>query len=313
MNFNESNYQKSNANNLSIKIEEIIEKNNKNNKNTIDALNIIIKHINDYNNPINNDLQKIMLEYNQLKKDIEILKKENFDLKNKLSKINKENINSKSNIDYKNIKALNIHQNIYEYNKYVENLYKVSKWEIRPETYEERAKKLSKFSYWNILKDEFNEKKLTNKNLNDSQLVTYFDTMYLMYQLLNEITNEKIKNEMKIIQEYRIDTLNKPRIDYLLTYRNDIILLEFGKSTPKDLSKSLTEKQRQLDGYKNALINNLENNEKYKITSIPIIYLSEENEANKNNNADALRSALKQINKALKNQKDAFEQLQDIE
>lgn len=313
MNFNESNYQKSNANNLSIKIEEIIEKNNKNNKNTIDALNIIIKHINDYNNPINNDLQKIMLEYNQLKKDIEILKKENFDLKNKLSKINKENINSKSNIDYKNIKALNIHQNIYEYNKYVENLYKVSKWEIRPETYEERTKKLSKFSYWNILKDEFNEKKLTNKNLNDSQLVTYFDTMYLMYQLLNEITNEKIKNEMKIIQEYRIDTLNKPRIDYLLTYRNDIILLEFGKSTPKDLSKSLTEKQRQLDGYKNALINNLENNEKYKITSIPIIYLSEENEANKNNNADALRSALKQINKALKNQKDAFEQLQDIE
>lgn len=313
MNFNESNYQKSNANNLSIKIEEIIEKNNKNNKNTIDALNIIIKHINDYNNPINNDLQKIMLEYNQLKKDIEILKKENFDLKNKLNKINKENINSKSNIDYKNIKALNIHLNIYEYNKYVENLYKVSKWEIRPETYEERAKKLSKFSYWNILKDEFNEKKLTNKNLNDSQLVTYFDTMYLMYQLLNEITNEKIKNEMKIIQEYRIDTLNKPRIDYLLTYRNDIILLEFGKSTPKDLSKSLTEKQRQLDGYKNALINNLENNEKYKITSIPIIYLSEENEANKNNNADALRSALKQINKALKNQKDAFEQLQDIE
>lgn len=313
MNFNESNYQKNNTNNLSIKIEEIIEKNNKNNNNTIDALNIIIKHINDYNNLINNDLQKIMLEYNQLKNDIEILKKENFDLKNKLNKINKENINSKSNIDSKNIKALNIHQNIYEYNKYVENLYKVSKWEIRPETYEERAKKLSKFSYWNILKNEFNEKKLTNKNLNDSQLVTYFDTMYLMYQLLNEITNEKIKNEMKIIQEYRIDTLNKPRIDYLLTYRNDIILLEFGKSTPKDLSKSLTEKQRQLDGYKNALINNLENNEKYKITSIPIIYLSEENETNKNNNADALRSALKQINKALKNQKDAFEQLQDIE
>lgn len=306
MSFKNPNFQNYDINNL---LNEV----NKNTESTINALNIIIKHVNNNNNELNNDLQKMILEFNQLKKDNEILKKENHDLKNILNKVKNANNNSKYNKDYKNIKALNIHQNIYKYNDYVENLYNVSKWEIRPETYEERAKKLSKFSYWNILKNEFNEKKLTNKNLTDNQLVTYFDTMYLMYQLLNEITNEKIKNEMKIIQEYRIDTLNKPRIDYLLTYRNDIILLEFGKSTPKDLGKSLTEKQRQLDGYKNALINNLENNEKYKITCIPIIYLSEENESNKNNNCETIKSALKQINKVLKNQKDAFEQLQDIE
>lgn len=325
MSYYKNFYDKNGLNNINIsqknKQEEIsknnitnlIEKTNNNKKKLLETIDIITQKINENNNQINNDLQEILLEINNYKIKIESLEKENNELKLKLINCEKENKNSKTILEYKNIKALKIHQNIFEYNKYVENLYKVNKWEIKSETYETRAEILSKYPYWDELKNEFNNKKLTDKYLTNSQLVSYFDTMYLMYQLLNDITSENIKKEMKIIQEYRIDMPNKPRIDYLLVYRNDMILLEFGKSTIKDLGKDLTEKQRQLEGYEKSLKNSLEDKEKYTLTSIPVVYLSEETDKNKEHNNDSLRSALKQINRALKNQRDAFEQLQNIE
>lgn len=296
------------------KILDLIKNEPDNTKNLINGIDVIIRKINETSNQRIIELEKTQHEIQILKKELEELKKENQELKNNIENNLKEKNNFEIINESKNIKALKIHNNISEFNKYVKNLYHVNKWEIKAETYEKRAEVLSKYPYWAKLKNEFNNKNLTDKNLTNNQLVTYFDTMYLMYNLLDRINLLNIRNEMKIIQEYRIDAPNKPRIDYLLVFRNDLILLEFSKAQNIDsISKTLTEKQRQLEGYEKTLKNSLEDKEKYILTSIPIVYLSEETDKNKEKNYDAIQNAFKQINKALKNQKNAFEQLQNIE
>ena len=54
--------------------------------------------------------------------------------------------------------------------------------------------------------------------------------MNLMYFILCYIKKENIADEVKIIMEYQINTYEKERPDYLLIYRNEIIILEFGNA-----------------------------------------------------------------------------------
>ena len=142
-------------------------------------------------------------------------------------------------------------------------------------------------------------------------MVSFFDTMHLMYIMLNSFNNDDIKNNMIIIQEYQIETLNKPRIDYLLAYRNNIVLLEFGKSNNYlSLAKDTSKKQQQLNGYETSIKSTLVDSDTISVMSIPIIYLSEDDEQNIESNNNTISDAVKKINKMLLKNKNAFEQLQ---
>lgn len=255
---------------------------------------------------ITNLLNDIKLELENKNKIIDDLSKENNKLKNQ--------INNKIIFENSNIKSLNTFTNVYQFNEYTENLYNIHKWKIRSESYKDRAETIRNYSYWNTLKEQFKNKKLTHWNISDEQMVSFFDTMHLMYILLNSLKNDEIKNNTIIIQEYQIEALNKPRIDYLLAYRNNIILIEFSKSNNyNNLSKDASAKQQQLNGYENALRSSLENSNNIKIISIPIIYLNEEEENNIEHNQNTISMATKKINKIFLNDKNAFELLQNAE
>lgn len=196
------------------------------------------------------------------------------------------------------IKALKVFDNIKEFIKFTKNLYNVEYWEIYPETYKKRAEQLSSTSYWKELKELFQKKKLINKTISDEQLVSYFDTMNLMYFILCYIKKENIADEVKIIMEYQINTYEKERPDYLLIYRNEIIILEFGNAfSYNNLKKCKSEKLNQLNEYENNLKNTLSNtNITYR--KIPVIYLPDDVE---NFNINLVEDIGKQINRILEN------------
>ena len=225
-----------------------------------------------------------------------------------------EEIKQKLNaLNMGNIKALKTFHKIDDFKQFTENLYNIKSWNIRNETYKERADILKKYKYWQELKELFNESDLTNKYINDDQLVSYFDTMYIMYNILNEINQQNIKDEMKILMEYRIPTPNKNRIDYVLIYRNNIFLLEFGKSDNfNTLNNDFNKKNTQLESYKNSLINVL-NEDNIKISSYVCVYLDESSEKNINNNNETFDQLKRTINKTFGKIKNAFECLLEAE
>ncbi len=174
---------------------------------------------------------------------------------------------------------------------------------------------LKKFSYFTTLKNEFNEKNLTNRPITDEQLVSFFDTMSLMYKILTQITDEKIKQEMKIIMEYVIPDPSKPRIDYMLIYRNSIYLLEFSKATSiNTLSNESSKKLQQINGYATMLKTNINNNN-IKINIAVGMYLDESSEENIETTSKTIDDIKKKINKTFKNEelKNAFEILTEME
>lgn len=229
-------------------IESLIKQNKLDNQNIINALNLIIEKIN-------------------------ATEKDNNEKLKLLSK--KININEKEQT-YANLKALKVFKNINEFKNFTENLYNVKEWEIYPDTYKNRAKKLCSFEYWKQLKQLFEKQNLINKKISEEQLVSYFDTMNLLYYILKYIENKNIREEMKIIMEYQINTLEKERPDYLLIYRNEIIILEFGNATNyNNIKKSKAKKLEQLNEYENNLKNRLIN-KNIIYHKIPVIYLSDE-------------------------------------
>lgn len=91
---------------------------------------------------------------------------------------------------------------------------------------------------------------------NDSEVLSWIDTLRTLYKTLEYIPNN-IKDEIKIIQEYKIP-FSKKRADYLLLYRNKILILEF--SFTRDEEQDYKVKLKQVLGYKELMMDLLPNN-----------------------------------------------------
>lgn len=228
------------------------------------------------------------------------------------SYITKSEESYNKNFNIGNIKSLKVFKNIDDFLKWTKGLYNITKWRIYPETYEERAKVLEQYSYWHTLKELFESQNLLNRHIQKNQLVTFFDTMYLMYQILIDINDSKIQNEMKIIMEYQIPSVSLQRIDYLLIFRNKILILEFTKASNSSvLSKTKTEKDQQLTGYKNNLISLIAKPE-IVISTGTCVYLDESSNNNIEHNQSSINEIRKLINRTFKD-KNAFEILSEID
>lgn len=253
--------------------------------NNIDELEFHVKHIRNLYNNLYNDF-------------------ENF--KKYINKTNKL-------LNTQKIKALKVFENIYNYNDFVINLYNVKNWTIKDGTFKERAEILKKYKYWNELQHLFNSQGLTNKNINDDQLVSFFDTMYLMYKAFNKLENEALYKELIIIMEYRIPVPSKPRLDYVLVFRNNVLLLEFGKEdNMANLAKSTHDKLMQINRYKEQLLTVLDDNN-IEIKSLSFIYMPETSNENIDKNNENIDLLCKIINSMYNKQKNAFELLSEIE
>lgn len=211
---------------------------------------------------------------------------------------------------FKNIKCFKIF-NSYDFINYVENLYNVKTWNISNKTYEERANILKAYTYWYEIEEEFNSKKLLNKSINDSQLVSFFDTLYLMYNIINSIDN-KLIDDIKIIMEYVIPDTTKERIDYIICYKNQMLLLEFSKANDfNDIKKVNTNKTLQVKNYAEKIKKYISN--QIEISIETCIYLAEKNNNDKEHNSKQCQNIIKIINNLInRTYKDSIEELKNI-
>lgn len=256
----------------------------------------------------NTKIDELKSNINEINEIVLKLNEQNIKLKDKIE-------SDKNELNIGNIQALKVFENTKDFINKTRELFRVNNWHIQEGNYTDRANVLKKFSYFTTLKNEFNEKNLTNRPITDEQLVSFFDTMSLMYKILTQITDEKIKQEMKIIMEYVIPDPSKPRIDYMLIYRNSIYLLEFSKATSiNTLSNESSKKLQQINGYATMLKTNINNNN-IKINIALGMYLDESSEENIETTSKTIDAIKKKINKTFKNEelKNAFEILTEME
>lgn len=166
-------------------------------------------------------------------------------------------------------------KNIYDFFSYLKNLYRADKWEIKSDSYKDRAKKLKDKKYYITLKELY-EKNISNKDCTN-QIVSFLDTLSLLQWTLAKIENETIYNETNILIEYQIPIKSKHRIDYILSFRDKIIILEFSKTNNIDeMSQLANQKQQQANGYITDLKNTLKKN--IEIYANSFIYLPDDQE-----------------------------------
>lgn len=164
-------------------------------------------------------------------------------------------------------------KNIKDFIEYASLLYSCDKWTIKSTSNDERAKIMEHRSYFKKLKELYNSN--FEKETSDNQIISFLDTMHFMFLILKQVKEEQIIEETNIILEYEIPIPSKPRIDYLLVYRNTIIIIEFSKTnSTKELGKITNQKQQQLYGYINEMKNIVNNN--IQIFSKAFIYLPED-------------------------------------
>lgn len=146
-------------------------------------------------------------------------------------------------------------------------------WNIRKGSEKYRYNNIKYSNLGKNLKNKIKEK--FNKNIKGYETISYADTLTFMYSLFNEY---KLPNDIKIYVEFLIPFANKKRIDYLITFKNTILLLEFSyfyqkKKDEEDYEKEIDVYNRKLTQamqYKTLLHNLI--NPKIKIIPYVILY-----------------------------------------
>ena len=132
----------------------------------------------------------------------------------------------------------------------VEEELEISGWIIRAESAQERLDKIKNSNRFQNLKQKAKESKI---NANDFEIVSWLDTLNIMYYVFDEIEDNQLKNKIRIIQEYRIPFSEK-RADYLLVFENKILIIEFSYDKFSNEYK-FEHKLNQAIGYKEQLSN----------------------------------------------------------
>lgn len=126
------------------------------------------------------------------------------------------------------IKSMYYFDGFNKFNTFSEFLDRLS-WKIERQLLKDRVVIYQSLPIYQELKKEFNSKMISIWPLKDEEVITWFDTLFLMRRLFFELFKSGIKSEnIHIIMEYPLVFGNHMRTDYLLVYERCIIVLEFG-------------------------------------------------------------------------------------
>lgn len=139
-----------------------------------------------------------------------------------------------------------------ELNKLVESVLYIKNWLIHDDKLPNRLDAITPSERYQILKDKATE---LNISFNDTEIVTWLDTLNILYYVFKAIEDQELKKTIKILQEYCIPYSNK-RVDYLLVRENKILILEFSFNK-LGYAFQYEPKLQQAIGYKELLSNNL--------------------------------------------------------
>lgn len=173
-----------------------------------------------------------------------------------------------------------------EFKQLIESL-EITHWKIVDEIEEIRYETIKNHTYSKILKDNAKKKEIL-KPKNYKQIISWLDTMFLLYKTIKNINPSLNFN---ILQEYTIPT-TKNRIDFVLYKDNKILLLEFSYGIHNN---KWDVKEEQVNNYKKMLKNLLTDD--YLIETYRIIYMQDYNK----NFTNCKESINKEIIKSLEN------------
>ena len=152
--------------------------------------------------------------------------------------------------------CLNQFKGCSEFLGYIEDELRIDNWLIWDESLSARANYLDEGKKGT---DEINiayETLQRNASQNGisaepGEIVSWLDTLRILFDAMLEIDlPEDISKELTIIQEYRVPFTTK-RADYLLIYKNRILILEFSQDNSD--STKYSSKLQQVLGYKELL------------------------------------------------------------
>lgn len=113
--------------------------------------------------------------------------------------------------------------NFEELKELVEDVLSLKYWCVRDDDLYRRMDSVYYSDRFHTLKDRATAKGYSFSNL---EIVTWLDTLNIMYYVFDKIADEKLREKIRILQEYCIPYSNK-RADYLLAYDNKILIVEF--------------------------------------------------------------------------------------
>ena len=149
-----------------------------------------------------------------------------------------DNIQCLFKLDFKHLKKL------------VENTLNIKNWYIREDKITNRTIAICNTERFQYLKKQAQK---MNIPFDNTEIVTWLDSLTMLYYTFNYLENEQLRDSIKIIQEYCIPYQNK-RADYLLIHDNKILIIEFSFNQ-LGYKQQYETKLSQVIGYKELLSN----------------------------------------------------------
>jgi hypothetical protein len=133
-----------------------------------------------------------------------------------------------------------------------------SKWKIEKQLLKDRQQMHQNHEVFIELKKKYLENKLSIFMLKDEEVVTWLDTSYLLRRSMQYLFERgTLQDEMKIIMEYPFVLGNQMRSDYLILFKQSIIIVEFGMFNQDEKRKEerYTKKVQENIGHRHLLAN----------------------------------------------------------
>jgi hypothetical protein len=176
----------------------------------------------------------------------------------------------------KNAQALIVGDNLEKLiNEYSDNV-RVKNWKIQRGSEQERSS--------GVIKYDTKIKRLINSQLNlnidKKAIVSYYDTISILKRLHDQLEN--VKN-IEVFMEFSIPFAHQKRIDYLLAFKNTLIILEFSYFNELNENGKLKEKSEYMNVYHDKLLQAMQYekllknliNDKIQIFPVVILYKPE--------------------------------------
>lgn len=141
-----------------------------------------------------------------------------------------------------------------QFSKRLEDLH----WTIDKQLLKDRVTFYEDVSLFIDLKKEYIDKKISIFTLKDEEVITWLDTMLLLRRVVLVLFQRgMIHEEIKIIMEYPFVLGNQMRSDYLIVFKQSVIILEFGMFNQDEKRKEerYTKKVQENIGHRHLLAN----------------------------------------------------------
>lgn len=114
--------------------------------------------------------------------------------------------------------------------KFLSTLDIYNNWKIGNGTMNSRGESIRHKGYTNYLREKFNNKRMFRRSVSISEIVSWLDSFVIMRRFIDKLRNSIKKsefNEIEIYCEYMIKMSKKMRVDFIIKYKNIVLLIEF--------------------------------------------------------------------------------------